>query len=98
MEPAMATTSLKLPEDLRKRAADAARELGVSPHAFMVQAIVQATTAAESRARLVADAEAAREAMLSSGKGYDAEEVHRYLRSRIAGEKKPRPRAKSWRS
>ena len=35
----MATTSLKLPDDLKQRAAKAAHELGVSPHAFMVSAI-----------------------------------------------------------
>jgi hypothetical protein len=35
--------------------------------------------------------------MLGSGKGYDASEVHAYLKARVAGDKVARPKAKSWR-
>lgn len=93
----MSTTSLKLPEDLRQRAVSAAEKQGMSPHAFMVQAIEHAATAAENRAAFVAQAEAARAAMLKSGKGYDADEVHAYLRARASGKKAAKPKAKSWR-
>lgn len=94
----MATTSLKLPEELKQRAVAAAESKGVSPHAFMVQAIEQAATAAERRAGFVGEALAAREHMLSTGKGYDSREVHSYLKARIAGNKSARPKAKSWQS
>lgn len=94
----MATTSLKLPDELKRRAAAAAREQGVSPHAFMLNAIVQAASAAERPAKFVAQAEAARKAMMESGKGYDGDKVHSYLRSRILGRKSARPKATSWRS
>lgn len=94
----MSTTSLKLPEELKQRATVAAQKQGVSPHAFMVQAIEQAATLAERRASFVAEAQAAREQMLRTGKGYDADEVHAYLRARIVGKKPARPKAKSWRS
>ncbi len=93
----MPTTSLKLPEELKQRAVSAAQKQGMTPHAFMVKAIEQAATAAENRAEFVAEAEAARAALLKSGKGYDADEVHAYLRSRVAGKKTAKPRAKSWR-
>lgn len=93
----MPTTSLKLPEDLKQRAAAAAQEQGVTVHAFMVDAIRQATTAAEERARFVAEAAAARKAMLKGGKGYEAEEVNAYLRDRIAGRKAAQPKARPWR-
>jgi predicted transcriptional regulator len=89
---------LKLPDELKQRAAAAAQKLGVTPHAFMVEAIRQAATAAEIRALFVAEAEAARKAMLKSGTGYDADEVHAYLRQRVAGTKSARPKAKAWRS
>lgn len=69
----------------------------MTPHAFMVRAIEQAATAAEYRARFVAEAETARKATLKSGKGYDADEVHAYIRGRISGKKSARPKAKSWR-
>ena len=92
----MSTTSLKLPDELKQRAVAAAQKQGVSPHAFMVQAIEQAAMSAERRASFVAEAQAARAQMLGSGKGYDADEVHAYLKARIAGKKSGKPRAKSW--
>jgi hypothetical protein len=61
----MTTTSLKLSDELKQRAA------------------------------FVADAQAARDQMLTTGKGYDATEVHAYLKSRIAGNKTAKPKAKS---
>ena len=93
----MSTTSLKLPEELKQRAASAAEKLGLSPHAFMVDAIASATDRAERRAEFVAEALAADEAMTRTGLGYDADEVFAYLRQRAAGKKAARPKAKSWR-
>ena len=92
----MPTTSLKLSSELKQRAAAAAEKKGVSPHAFMVQAIDHAATAAEQRASFVNEAQAAREQMLSTGKGYDASEVHAYLKARISGKKSAKPKARSW--
>lgn len=94
----MSTTSLKLPDELKQRAAAAAQKQGISPHAFMVQAIEQAAMAAERRAGFVAEAQAARNETLASGKGYDADEVHAYLKARIASKKSTKPKAVSWRS
>ena len=93
----MSTTSLKLSQDLKNRTAAIARAQGLTPHAFMVGAIEQAAIAAENRAGFVADALAARETMLKTGKGYAADEVHAYLRNRIGGKPAKRPKAKSWR-
>lgn len=95
----MTTTSLKLPDDLKKRATDAARDLGVSPHAFMVSAIEQAAKAAEQRARFIADAKAAREEMIQAGTGYEADDVHAFLTAKISGKKgAAKPKARSWRA
>lgn len=94
----MSTTSLKLPDELKLRAAAAAQKQGVSPHAFMIQAIEQAAASAERRAGFVAEATAAREQMVKTGKGYDADEVHSYLKARVAGKKTAKPKARSWRS
>jgi len=93
----MSTTSLKLTDELKRRAAAAAQSQGVTPHAFMVAAIESATTAAEQRASFVAEALAARSAMLDHGQGYDADEVHAYLQNRVSGKKSARPKAKPWR-
>lgn len=94
----MPTTSLKLSDELKQRTAAAAEKKGVSPHAFMVHAIEQAATAAERRASFVSEAQAARDQMLSTGKGYDASEVHTYLKARASGNKSAKPKARSWQS
>lgn len=94
----MPTTSLKLPDDIKQRAAAAARRQGVTAHAFMVDAISVATAAAEQRARFVAEAKAARKALLKSGEGFDADEVHAYLRTRVRGAKAKALEPRPWRS
>ena len=50
--------------------------------------------ASQQRAAFIADALLALEQFLSEGVGYDAEEVHHYIRARIAGENPQRPEAK----
>lgn len=91
------TTSLKLPAELRERAAAAARLQHLTPHAFMVQAIEQAAAAAEQRADFIAEAVESRRQALATGQGFDASEVHAYLRRRVAGQASDRPDAKPWR-
>ncbi len=93
----MSTTSLKLPVELKQRAAAIAQRAGITPHAFMVTAIEQAAAAAEQRAAFVDAALVAREEMRRTGKGYDADEVHSYIKARIAGTKTAKPKARNWR-
>jgi predicted transcriptional regulator len=88
-EHVMATTSLKLPDELKERAAKAAQELGISPHAFMVDAIRNAADAVEQRSQFVAQAVAAHAEMLQSGSGYDPDDVRDYLRQRISEKQSP---------
>ncbi|MDO8459117.1 MAG: hypothetical protein Q7T07_19620 [Burkholderiaceae bacterium] len=92
----MATTSLKLSDELKQRTVALAQKQGVSPHAFMVDAIEHAAAAAELRAGFVGEAQAARVVMLKSGKGFEANEVHAYLKARIIDKKATKPKAKSW--
>ena len=94
----MSTTSLKLSDGLKQRALAAAELQGVSPHAFMVQAIEQAATASERRAGFVSEALLAREKMLTTGQGFEVSEVHAYLKERIAGNQPAKPKANTWRS
>ncbi len=94
---AVSTTSLKLSPELKKRVAAVAAERGVTAHAFMVEAIEASARAAELRAGFVADAVDARSSLYRTGKGYDAESVHRYIRDRANGKKVRRPRVVSWR-
>lgn len=94
----MSTTSLKLPEDVKNRAAAVAKRRGVTPHAFMVEAIRSAATAAERRAEFVSEAVVARKATKRAGTGYRAADVHAYVRARARGASAQKPKAKPWRS
>lgn len=94
----MSTTSLKLPDDLKSRASAAAQQLGISTHAFMLNAIEQAATATELRTRFLEEAHAARNATIRAGKGFDADEVHAHLKARASGKRTDKPKARSWRA
>ena len=92
----MATTSLKLPDDLKARAQAAAENKGLSTHAFMVNAIEQATANSELRASFIADALAAEAHMEATGIGYEPDDVHAYIRAKIRGETPAHPKPISW--
>jgi predicted transcriptional regulator len=96
IEDGMATTSLKLSDELKEQAAEAAAALGVSPHAFMVEAIRQATHNAELRRAFLAQGNAARKQAIKTGKAYAANDVHQHVRDRINGVKKSSLKLKSW--
>lgn len=92
----MSTTSLKLHDELKQRAVAIAHKQGITPHAFMVQAIEQAIQAAEQRSSFLADAKAAHERFLATGRCYDADEFGAYIKARVAGQKTKKPRLQSW--
>jgi predicted transcriptional regulator len=93
----MPVTTLKLPEELKKRVAAIVAGTGQSAHAFMIEAIDAQATLAERRKAFVNEALAAEEQMLRTGKGYLAEDVHKYFDAKIAGKKAVRPKLKTWR-
>lgn len=93
----MSNTSLILTDELKQRAASAAQQLGVSTHAFMVDAISQAADAVEQRSQFVAEALDARAEMIKTGLGHDADDVRTHLRQRIDDQQAQRPDAKPWR-
>lgn len=92
----MATTSLKLPSQLKQRAVTAAQQQDISPHAFMVAAIAQAVSAAEQTATLIAAAKSARRETLEDEEGFVADDVHTYFRARARGKDAAKPEPRSW--
>lgn len=89
----MATsTTLKLPEDLKKRIAPLAELAGKTPHAWMIEALETQAMLAEKRKAFVADALAAEKEARETGVVYRADDVHRYIRARAAGKKVRRPK------
>ena len=93
----MTTTSLKIPAAIKRRAAEIARRRGMTPHAFMVDAIGWAADAAEQRERLVKAARVARRQALQTGEGYAAAQVASYIERRIKNPAAARPKPRPWR-
>jgi len=87
-----ATTTLKLPDDLKARIAVAAEQTGKTPHAFMVEALQMQTELAERRREFVQSALLAEQEVAQYGLVYDADEVFSYLRDRLAGRPAQEPK------
>ena len=91
-----ATTTLKLPETLKKRIAPLAESAGKTPHAWMVEALETQAVLAEKRKAFIADALAAEKEVGKNGLVFRAEDVHRYIRHRATGKKSARPKPVKW--
>ncbi|MCL5061048.1 MAG: hypothetical protein M1449_11620 [Candidatus Thermoplasmatota archaeon] len=86
------TTTLKLPEPLKARIAPLAEAAGKSPHAWMIEALEERVAQSEAYAAFMAEALEADREMTETGEGYDADEVHAYLKAIVAGEKPEFPK------
>jgi predicted transcriptional regulator len=93
----MAATSLKLPEDLKRRIERLASAANKTPHAFMVDALVREAERSELRARFADDAARSEEEALASGKAFELAATFDYLAARATGVKGRRPKARAWR-
>jgi len=93
----MAATSLKLPEDLKRRIERLAAVAKKTPHAFMIDALSQETERAEIRERFANDAAVSESEAMESGKAFPLEVAFNYLEARAAGKGVRRPRARTWR-
>ena len=94
----MSATSLKLPDDLKRRIAKLAASRGQTPHAFMVDALSREAERSELRQRFAAEAADSERESLATGKAHSLDATFDYLAGRIAGKKPRRPRARSWRA
>ena len=89
-------TSIKLPEDLKKRVARVVKGTEQSAHAFMVEAIRQETERAEKRRGFLADAYTAHAEFQRSGKGYALADVKAHYRAKLQGRRSRKPKLRSW--
>lgn len=85
----MATTSLKLPDELKARVAKMAEATGKTAHALMVEAIEHETRRNEKYQAFLAEAEASWQEYQKTGIAYAAEDVHAYVRAKLRGETLP---------
>ena len=81
----MTTTTIRLPEELKDRIASVAEQAGVSPHAFMLEAITEKTEDAERYAAFVREAETRHAEFLKTGMAVSWDDMKAYVRARAAG-------------
>lgn len=87
------TTSLKLPEDLKRKISELAQGVAQTPHAYMVEAIARKVERDEKRQ---AFDKAARESMAEfkrTGIAYKHEDVERWFLAKLAGKRVRKPKA-----
>ncbi len=94
----MTATSIKLPEDLKRRIARLAVAANKTPHAFMVDALSREADRAEIRERFAKDAAVSESETMESGKAVPLGTAFDYLEARAAGKAARRPRARTWRA
>ena len=87
-----ATTTLKLPEELKSRIASAAHASGKSPHAFMIEALEAQARLAEMRLSFINDASAAAAEVDAGGALYAIEDVQAYIFALTSGKAAKRPK------
>jgi predicted transcriptional regulator len=90
----MATTTIRIPDDLKARVAAAARREGKSAHSFILEAIAEKAEQEERRSDFDAVAERRFAEIIASGKTVPWGEMRAYLEDRLAGKAAPRPVAK----
>lgn len=87
----MATTTIRLSEDLKERISSAAERAGKTTHSFILEAIAEKADLEESRADFDAEANARFAKIVESGETIPWTEMRHYLEERLAGKQAPRP-------
>jgi predicted transcriptional regulator len=90
----MATTTIRIPDDLKARVAAAAKREGKSAHSFILEAIAEKAEQEERRSDFDAVAERRFAEIVASGKTVPWSEMRAYLEDRLAGKAARRPVAK----
>jgi predicted transcriptional regulator len=90
----MATTTIRIPDDLKARVAAAAKREGKSAHSFILEAIAEKAEQEERRSDFDAVAERRFAEIVASGKTVPWSEMRAYLEDRLAGKTTRRPVAK----
>lgn len=90
----MTTTTLRLPEPLKRRIAEVADQTGQTAHAFMLEALQEKTDEAEWRVALYAEAKTRADQFDVDGKSIEWHEMKTWLLARAQGKPVKPPRAK----
>ena len=89
-----ATTTLKLPEELKARIAPLADSSSKTPHAWMIEALERRPELAEMRQSFIGDALASAAQVDAGGALYAMQDVHEYIISKASGQSRKTPKAR----
>lgn len=87
----MTTTTIRLPDTLKSRVATAAKQMGTTPHGFILEAIAEKTELAERRASFDTEAEQRYARIVATGKTIPWDTMRDYLEGKAAGKPMRRP-------
>lgn len=90
-----ATTTLKLPEDLKARIAPLAYSADKTPHAWMIEALEAQARLTETRLSFVNDALTSAAEVDAGGALYAMQDVHEYILKKAAGKPAKHPKSAS---
>jgi predicted transcriptional regulator len=91
----MSTTTIRLPQDLKKRIVRAAERAGRTTHSFILEAIAEKADQEERQGEFQDMAEQRYAGILASGKTVPWGEMRRYLERRLTGNKIARPKPRT---
>ncbi len=80
----MGTPTIRLADELKARVAEMAKETGMTPHGFILEAIAEKAALAQRRADFEAEAERRHAGIAASGKTIPWNEMRSYLERRVA--------------
>ncbi len=89
----MATTTIRLPEDLKERIALAAQRSGMSPHLFILQAVEEKAQRDEVMHKFKEEADQRFAKLLKDGKTIAWSDMRSYLEGKIKGVDLTKPKA-----
>lgn len=90
----MSTTTIRIPEALKARIAEAAEAAGTTSHNFILEAIAEKAERSEQRAAFQALADQRYEQFLEAGEAVPWEETRAWLLQRLSGKRMARPKAR----
>ena len=90
----MTTTTIRLPEELKARVTEAAREAGTTAHNFILEAIAEKADLAERRTSFDAVAEQRYAQIVETGETISWDDMRGYLQARITGKSTRRPKTR----
>lgn len=90
----MATTTIRLPDELRARVQLAAKRAGTTTHGFIIEAIAEKTEQETRRQNFEAEANQRYTRILATGKTISWNDMRGYLKASAEGKKAARPAAR----